>query len=157
MGACRGGVEARRKKRVSVVERDRERGREKRREVPLLRCPGESGMHWFRITFLFHFTRRTLPFSAECNPDFSLETQYLHHTNRRIWRECDTHSEYGSFFLSLSATLTLFSAPLPLLLIFFLSLSLLSQNEVFQGGSQGQIKETHPILQKMTEALLLSE
>lgn len=65
----------------------------------------------------------------ERNPDFSLETQYLHHTNRvRIlggggWGgvESDTHQEYGSFFLSCSA------------ILMFVSLSLLSQNEVFQG------------------------
>lgn len=62
----------------------------------------------------------------ERNPDFSLETQYLHHTNRvRILGgggvESDTHQEYGSFFLSCSA------------ILMFVSLSLLSQNEVFQG------------------------
>lgn len=66
---------------------------------------------------------------GERNPDFSLETQYLHHTNRRIWRECDTGLEYGSFFLSCSATLM------------FLSLSLLSQNEVFQGQAIDRLRK----------------
>lgn len=42
-------------------------------------------MHWFRITFLFHFQQADAATLRERNPDFSLETQYLHHTNRRIW------------------------------------------------------------------------
>lgn len=37
------------------------RGERKYEEV-LLRCPRQVRMHWFRITFLFHFTRRMLPF-----------------------------------------------------------------------------------------------
>jgi len=73
-------------------------------------------------------------FLRERNPDFSLETQYLHHTNRRMRRESDTDLEYNSFFLSCSA------------ILMFLSLSLLSQNEVFQGPSHWQIKKTYPIL-----------
>lgn len=40
-----------------------------------------------------------------------------------IWRECDTDLEYGSFFLSCSATL----------MFFFLSLSLLSQKWSLSG------------------------
>lgn len=123
---------------------ERWRGREGKVWSRIVEMSRPVRMHWFRITFLFHLNETDGAILWERNPDFSLETQYLHHTNRGDME--------GKVIQNGNMALSSYPAQ-PYWCVWAFHCS--AKNEVFQGRSHWQITKTSYFVEHDRSSLVI--